>query len=297
MKQTAKIKKFITLNPLLVCVVVYAICYVFRLIEYLVLRTDEGILGENLVHKIAGIAIIFIVLRILHLRWRDIGFRSKHWLKNIGLGLCLGAFFYAIAYAVEFIILHCQGASPTLKLIAGSFSLTKSNKLVSVSIGFVILFNIFNVWMEEGLFRGLFVRILQQKYTFAKAILASTLLFGLWHLAMPLRAFLDGELSWSGMMLLGAGYALLSCLIGLKLSLLYKITGSLWLGLADHFLNNVIINIVHIESAQGHDKLQIVRIVLAQLLSLIFVYMIFRHTKRQNKSKTAQSDDRPYSLH
>ena len=283
MRQVAKIRSFIACNPLLACFVVYAICYFFRLIEYLVLRTDEGTLGENLVHKIAGIAIIFIVLRILHLRWRDIGFRSKHWLKNIGLGLCLGAFFYAIAYAVEFIILHCQGASPTLKLIAGSFSLTKSNKLVSVSIGFVILFNIFNVWMEEGLFRGLFIRILQQKYTFTKAILASALLFGLWHLAMPLRAFLDGELSWSGMVLLGAGYALLSCLIGLKLSLLYKITGSLWLGLADHFLNNVIINIVHIKSAQGHDKLQIVRIVLAQLLSLVFVCIIFRHTKKRNK--------------
>ena len=89
MEQTAKIKRFITLNLLLVCFVVYAICYFFRLIEYLVLRTDEGTLGENLVHKIAGIAIIFIVLRILYLRWRDIGFRSKHWLKNIGLGLCL----------------------------------------------------------------------------------------------------------------------------------------------------------------------------------------------------------------
>ena len=113
--------------------------------------------------------------------------------------------------------------------------------------------------------------------------LASALLFGLWHLAMPLRAFLDGELSWSGMVLLGAGYALLSCLIGLKLSLLYKITGSLWLGLADHFLNNVIINIVHIESAQGHDKLQIVRIVLAQLLSLVFVCIIFGRTKRQKE--------------
>lgn len=283
MRQVAKIRSFIACNPLLACFVVYATCYFFRLIEYLVLRTDEGTLGENLVHKIAGITIIFIVLRILHLRWRDIGFRSKHWLKNIGLGLCLGAFFYAIAYAVEFIILHCQGASPTLKLIAGSFSLTKSNELVSVSIGFVILFNIFNVWMEEGLFRGLFVRILQQKYTFTKAILASALLFGLWHLAMPLRAFLDGELSWSGMVLLGAGYALLSCLIGLKLSLLYKITGSLWLGLADHFLNNVIINIVHIESAQGHDKLQIVRIVLAQLLSLVFVCIIFGRTKRQKE--------------
>ena len=283
MEQTAKIKKFITLNPLLACVAVYAICYFFRLIEYLVLRTDESIFGENLVHKIAGIAIIFIILRMLHLRWRDIGFRSKHWLKSIGLGLCLGAFFYIIAYAVELVVLYYQGANPMLKLTTDNFSLTKSNDFVSVGIGFIILFNVFNAWMEEGLFRGLFVRILQRKYTFAKAILASALLFGLWHLAMPLRAFLDGELSWSDMVLLGAGYALLSCLIGLKLSLLYKITGSLWLGLADHFLNNVIINIVHIESAQGHDKLQIVRIVLAQLLSLVFVCIIFRHTKKRNK--------------
>lgn len=286
-----RLKKFITINPLLACVAVYAICYFFRLIEYLVLRTDESIFGENLVHKIAGIAIIFIILRMLHLRWRDIGFRSKHWLKSIGLGLCLGAFFYIIAYAVELVVLYYQGANPVLKLTTDNFSLTKSNDFVSVGIGFIILFNVFNAWMEEGLFRGLFVRILQRKYTFAKAILASALLFGLWHLAMPLRAFLDGKLSLSGMLLLSVSYVLFSFVAGIKLSLLYKATGSLWPGLAEHFLTNIIINLIHVESAQGYDNLRSIRIALAQLLSLVFVYMIFTYMKRRYKSKVAQSDN------
>ena len=274
-----RLKKFITLNPLLACVAIYAICYFFRLIEYLVLRTDESIFGENLVHKIAGIAIIFIILRMLHLRWRDIGFRSKHWLKSIGLGLCLG------------VVLYDQGANPVLKLTTDNFSLTKSNDFVSVGIGFIILFNVFNAWMEEGLFRGLFVRILQRKYTFAKAILASALLFGLWHLAMPLRAFLDGKLSLSGMLLLSVSYVLFSFVAGIKLSLLYKATGSLWPGLAEHFLTNIIINLIHVDSAQGYDNLRSIRIALAQLLSLVFVYMIFTYMKRRDKSKVAQSDN------
>ena len=145
--------------------------------------------------------------------------------------------------------------------------------------------------MEEGLFRGLFVRILKRKYTFAKAILASALLFGLWHLAMPLRAFLDGKLSLSGMLLLSVSYVLFSFVAGIKLSLLYKATGSLWPGLAEHFLTNIIINLIHVESAQGYDNLRSIRIALAQLLSLVFVYIIFTYMKRRDKSKVAQSDN------
>jgi len=267
--------------PLSVCIALYLLCYAFRLWEYFVLKTDESVIGENFIHKVCGIVVIFVVLFVSGLHWRDIGFTCANRLKNIGLGFALGFVFYAFVYAAECIALYVQGASPFLTIASGSFSLIKKTEFVSVGIGFILLFNILNVWMEEGLFRGLFTRILRERYDFKAAVFISALLFGLWHIAMPARAFIEGQTDFAPMLLLGAGYVALTFVYGLKMSFLYRMTGSVWAGLSEHFFNNSVINIVHVASSRGSDHLQVVRIVTAQLLSFIFVTILYL-LKRKN---------------
>lgn len=285
----ATTRTYITNHPLSCCLILYAVCYAVRMWEYLVLRTDQGAIGESLVHKLFGIVAIFAMLRLLQLRWRDIGFRPQHWLKQIMLGLGLGAVFYTVVIGAELLILQIQGAQPALLIAEGSFSLTRANEFVGVGLGFIILFNLFNVWMEEGLFRGLFTKLLSSKYTVAITMGISALLFGLWHLAMPVRAFLDGELQLVPMILLGIGYVLFSFVYGLKMSLLYRMTGGLWVCMADHFFNNTIINVLHVVSSQGSDNLQLVRIVSAQFLSFAAVYAVYRYGKKRGKWQSKEN--------
>ena len=64
---------------------------------------------------------------------------------------------------------------------------------------------------------------------------------------------------------MGVGYVILAGMMSIKWSLLYKITGSLWFGLGDHFFNNLASNLVHVVSNSEADSLQIVRILLWQL--------------------------------
>lgn len=282
MEQNKKaIGKAVFQYPLSVCIAIYIICYAFRMWEYLALKTDESVIGENFVHKACGVIVIFAALFASGLHWRDIGFTRVDRLKHIGLGLALGFVFYAFVYAAECIALYVQGASPFLTIASGSFSLIKKTEFVSVGIGFILLFNILNVWMEEGLFRGLFTRILRERYDFKTAVFISALLFGLWHIAMPARAFIEGQTDFASMLLLSVGYVAFSFVYGLKMSFLYRMTGSLWAGMADHFFNNTVINIVHVVSSRGSDHLQIIRIVTAQFLSFIFVYILYLR-KRKN---------------
>ena len=266
--------------PLRVCIALYLLCYAFRMWEYLVLKTDESAIGENFIHKACGVVVIFAALFASGLHWRDIGFSRTGRLKNIGFGLALGVGFYTIAYATECIVLIVQGASPSLTIASGGFSLIKKDEFVSTGIGVILLFNALNVWMEEGLFRGLFTRLLCERYDCKTVIFITALLFGLWHLAMPVRSFIEGQLEFVPMLLLGSGYAVLSFLYGLKMSFLYRMTGSLWAGMADHFFNNSVINIVHVASSMGSDHLQVVRIGTAQLLSFIFVYILYLRRKK-----------------
>ena len=266
--------------PLWICIVLYLICYAFRLWEYLALKTDESVIGENFIHKVCGVVVIFAALFASGLHWRDIGFMCAGRLKNIGLGLALGFVFYALAYAAECTVLYVQGASPSLTIASGGFSLVNSTEFVSVGIGFILLFNVLNVWMEEGLFRGLFTRLLRERYECKTVIFITALLFGLWHLVMPVRSFFEGQMKFVPMLLLGAGYVVLSFVYGLKMSLLYRMTGSLWAGMAEHFFNNSVINIVHVVSSMGSDHLQVVRIVTAQLLSFVFVLILYLRKKK-----------------
>ena len=282
MEQSKKtIGKIFSQYPLRVCIALYLLCYAFRLWEYLALKTDESVIGENFIHKVCGVVVIFAALFASGLHWRDIGFIRAGRLKNIGLGLTLGIGFYTIAYAAECIALYIQGASPSLTIASGGFSLVNTTEFVSTGIGFILLFNVLNVWMEEGLFRGLFTRLLRERYDCRMTIFITALLFGLWHLIMPVRSFIEGQMKLAPMLLLGAGYVALTFVYGLKMSFLYRMTGSVWAGLSEHFFNNSVINIVHVASSRGSDHLQVVRIVTAQLLSFIFVTILYL-LKRKN---------------
>ena len=143
-----------------------------------------------------------------------------------------------------------------------------------------VLFNLINVWMEEGVFRGLFTKILEG-ISYRKSLFFIAFLFGIWHLVMPLRDYLQGEASLLNLIVMGIGYVILAGMMSIKWSLLYKMTGSLWLGLGDHLFNNLASNLVHVVSNSESDSLQIVRIILWQLLSFAIVLSIYKR-----KSKT-----------
>lgn len=276
---------YIIRKPVLSSIAIFFICMLARFIEYFVVRTDQTVVGENLFHKIFGILLLYVVLRILNLQWKDIGFIPSGFWKGILNGTLLGLGFFSLAYALEMIILHFQGAAPALKIFASGFSITGSQtqNIGAMFLLLSVVFNIINVWMEEGVFRGLFIKLISDKYSFARANLWSAILFGIWHLAMPLRSYVDGEMSLGTMLGMGIAYIILSGMMGIKWGLLYKMTGNLWMGLGDHLFNNVIINLLHVVSANGTDELQIVRVLTAQIISFAVVCFVYQRRKKEMK--------------
>ena len=94
--------------------------------------------------------------------------------------------------------------------------------------------------MEEGVFRGLFIKTLSETKSFMKANYIAAFLFGVWHIVMPIRSYINGEMSFAAMVFMGVGYIILSGIMGIKWGLLYRMTGDVWIGLGDHLLNNTV---------------------------------------------------------
>ncbi|WP_101910814.1 CPBP family intramembrane glutamic endopeptidase [Marasmitruncus massiliensis] len=273
-------------HPVRFIITVYLVCFAFRTIEYMVIRTDQSIFGEAFLHKLAGILVLGLAVRHLSLKWREIGFAGDSAGKYALYGFLLGAAVFFAAYGIEFLLQWSGGNDPSFQVYVTSYAIdgNRGRQTELLFFAFCIIGNLINVVMEEGIFRGLFIKLATTKYSFLKSAAFSSLLFGIWHIAAPLRSLLDGEMSAAGAMMYALMLVLTTGITGVKFCLLAKISGSLWMPMADHFFNNTIINILHVATASGADELQILRISIAQAISFLIVFFVY-HNRSGNLGK------------
>ncbi|TGX97300.1 CPBP family intramembrane metalloprotease [Hominisplanchenecus murintestinalis] len=268
-------------KPTNLCIIIFMLCLSVRFVEYFLIETDKTAIGENVFHKVVGIIILAVILKGSNFTWSDIGFQRNSFAGSILKGLLLGSVCFAISYGLELAIFILQGNPAHLEIYISSFSLTGSQIKNTDFVFFLlcVLFNIINVWMEEGVFRGLFIKTFSEAKPFMQANFIAAFLFGIWHIVMPIRSYVNGEMPFAAMVLMGIGYIILAGIMGIKWGLLYRITGNIWVGLGDHLFNNTVAaNMLHVVSLKGADELQIVRIMAAQIISFAFVLVI--HTYR-----------------
>lgn len=270
-------------RPLGAILLFFILCSAVKDFEFLVLKTDQTFLAENIWCKLFCIGLIWLWLARRKGRWADLGFARRGMLPGMLAGFGLGAFTFALSYWVELSVLRAQGLHPALQLYITNFSLSSQRAagLSASAVLLCILGNIANVWAEEGLFRGLFLRLGRGRFPFARANLLQALLFGLWHVITVVIWVLDGTLTIPAALAMALGYVLLAGILGYEWGLCVALTGTVWTGVFEHFFNNFIGNVLHTVTETGADELQILRIVLSNLLSLAIVGAIAFYKKRR----------------
>lgn len=273
-------------------VFIYFLCFIVRFLEYFILRTDETFWGEAFVHKLIGIVILFIAVRYYNFKFAEIGFARNQILYRLLEGLAFGLFVFIPAYLVEIIIAVMQGRFETLDLYVSAYSV---NGTIGNQTGFLffvicIIGNIINVLMEESIFRGLFQKILEKKHSFAVSATIASGLFGLWHIMAPVRSYYDGTMSYKGFVANAILLVVTSSLVGFKFALMTKLTNSLYMAMGHHFINNAVVNMLHVVSSTGTDEFMVVRITIAQTVSFvtILVWYIFVRRKQQDRQSKGQ---------
>ena len=85
-------------------------------------------------------------------------------------------------------------------------------------------------------------------------------------------AIINGEINLISLIVMILGYIVLAGIMSITWGMLYKMTGSLFIGIGDHLFNNTIAtNMLHIVTNTGADELQIFRILIAQIISFMIV--------------------------
>ena len=279
------------LKTILAVLIIYVICFAFRALEYFVIRTDQTFFGEAFIHKLIGIGLLVAAIFVFRYKFSDVGLKTGKSFLDILKGLAFGIVVFIIAYGVEIIILAASNNLQAVELYVTAYSVDAGEEVKRTGVFFLIcvIGNIINVLMEEGVFRGLFQKMLSDKYKFVVAGIIASVLFGLWHIMAPLRSFIDGNKSAGGfigesMMLIGT-----SALVGFKFAMMGKLTGNLYMGMGDHFVNNTIVNILHVTNKELEaDNLMVIRISIAQSVSFtaVLIWFIIDYIKKKKANQT-----------
>lgn len=251
--------------------------YFFRVIEYFYVRLDQGVMGEAVLHLILGLVILLALLKRHNLQLRQIGFTKTHAPRELINGGLFAGFVFLLTYSMEFFILRRLGRSPRLAVYLSKYVLEPDGQdhLIALNVFALAAGSLLSVFAEEGIFRGFFIYLAEKKTNFYRAVFISSLLYGLWASVLPLRYLIYGRESLFMAISLGGLVFVFYFLQGIKYSLEYELTGSLWFPLSDHFVHYTLVRVLHVETNFGTDELFIMRVAFAQAFSLICVLVVF----------------------
>jgi hypothetical protein len=264
----------------------FLVCYALRITDSLLLRTDQGLIGELFTHKLLGIALLAAALSYLRMSWKDIGFKWKQLPRGILTGLAIGGTAYVTAFVAEIVITVIQGKSPSLQFYVTNYDMTGNSALGNgvLVIIICIIGNIINVTMENGVFTGFMITVGKKRHSFFVANgFYSSFLFGLWHSVMPLRNFVDGNMALPTALMAAFMLFFSSFLFSIQTGMQYEQSSSVWDAMTVHFINNTSANIFHVVFPDGTESTPVMRIAIAQVIMLTIVLIRYFSWKKQKE--------------
>jgi membrane protease YdiL (CAAX protease family) len=235
-------------KPLLTITILFVIAVLFKILDNFILRLDE-LIGEALLTKVLGLALVIVFVWMSGKKMKDIGFHTKYLWKSLliaGFGFIL---VYIIAFIVQMIIFSSKGETAGLALTAVD---PKTGMTGGVLFGLWLFFtNLINSGMEEGLFRGVMIRHLLVKLSGWGAILVSAGFFAVWHLGWPIRNLLDGNSTPGEAAFEAFSLVLATFIAGIAYGYLYWKTDNQWGPFLGHTINNTLLNILYFRTGDG----------------------------------------------
>lgn len=237
-------------RPILTSLILLFIAFIFKWVDTFVLRLDER-LGEIILCKTLGFVMVIVFVWAAGRSLRDIGLHFRRLGKSLLIGAGVTVIALVVAYGAEFALqLDNQ---PVFRIEAIDPKAGVRGGLLFVL--WMILGNVINAFMEEGLFRGVMLRLFQVKLPPWWANALQAFLFGLWHLPWVLKWYQTGQIEAHGGILLAAlSQFLPMLLVGIAWGYFYIKTDSLWVPWVAHLLNNTVLNLVHVTTAAGLES-------------------------------------------
>lgn len=256
-------------------------CLFFRLLDIFILKMDERI-GEIILSKSIGFLLIFLFLIYTGRRLTDIHLNKVNLKAGLKLAIIQALVAIVMCYSVKFYFLLSNKAGPV-------FAFNEVYTFLQIIL-FVLIGNLINTLMEEGIFRGLMIQTFIKRMPFFAANLLQASIFGLWHIPWTIKDYLTGKIEFGAMISNSVLYTILSGIMGLVMGYMYYRTKNLWTSIIWHFIWNCTMNLLIIKTFNMSDSIMgnadVFFWITFLVYSVISVFITYSLTKKSSHFTT-----------
>lgn len=272
-----------------VIIAYFATClvFLFQIVDVFFIHTENSIFGGNIVARLAGIVVFVIASFLLKFNVKNFCFRSYGFVFEIIIGAIYAIVPAALVYGAEYIVLLIKGYNNlTLNIDLPNTNDSMGLRMRLIAIGLYLFTVLLQSIFKELFFRGFLITQLFDKYKLKNSIIIQAYLYMLMTTPIIAQNIITGRFDYFGFKMtvfIILGNLFIDLLSGLKWGLFYRVNGTVWMSIADHFVNNMILTCVYITYGHMPMKWFVIQAVAVQVISFAMFLPMYFKRDRQNE--------------
>ena len=273
--------------------IAFVLVFACQVIDVFFVHSRDSLFGGDVASRIAGIAIVIVASVILKFNVRKICFKKYGWFAEMLYGFFLAAVPVGICLGAEFLFLkYVRGFSDfTINISFPNVSSDMGLKSMLTAVGLYVFTVFLESLFKELFFRGFLISQFHGKYGVNKSIFIQTIFYTLMLVPMIVHSYMTGRFAGYGMKMtvyIIAGNLLLDFISGIKWGLFYKVNGTVWMQVADHFVNNMLLTCFCITKGVMPVKWFVLYSLAVQAISFVMFIPLYFNRDKINEEISAE---------
>lgn len=264
--------------------------FVLETVDVFYIHSTGSLFASNVVSRFVSIAIIIAFSIAVKSNIKKLCFRTYNWFLELFNGFLFAAIPAGAVFAVEYGLLMFLGQSPTINISFPNTNDGMSLKGKLFAIGIFALTVFLQSIFKELVFRGYLITQLFEKFGIGKANTVQAILYTLLLCPKIVNMILTGRFTgygWQMTAFIIGCNLLVDFMSGIKWGLFFRVSGSVWMSTADHFVNNIILTCLSVYSNMPM-KWFVIQAVAVQALSFIMFIPVYFKRDRLNEEIAAE---------
>lgn len=257
-----------------------AAIFIIQAVDGFFIKSDNTIFGDTVVARALGLIMVLAASKMLkfHIGRRCLGRFGWFFELLYGVGFSLAPI--VVIYAAELVYFKIKGFYSEISIFLLPPNSTERGLLLALAAyAFALIINV----LFKELYRGFMLNQLCQKFGEKKSNYIQSIIFTLLSFLPIIGAFAEGKFKntpTADVIITILASAAAVFVSSMRWGYYYRVNGSVWMAIADHFVNVLIMTCVYLSPDRLPDKWLLMKSLVIQLISCaIFIPFYYRRDR------------------
>lgn len=264
----------------------------FQVVDVFFIRSSLPLLSTNIFARLLGIVILVVFSGALGFSLKKFCFKSYGWFFEVLYGLFFSLVPILVVYLGKYIYFLYRGyENLTLSFRPSGFGDYDGSRKYIINAVVYILTLLLVAAFKEIFYRGYLITQLSGKYGVPISIFIQSIIYMISFVPTLAYYWVTGRFEFQGPLMsffLICGHLFYNLICGVKWGAFYRVNGTVWMSVADHFITNFVVSSFFFTENRLPEKWYIIEVIIIQFVSIAMFIPFFIKRDRQNELAAAE---------